>query len=176
MFTTNQIENLYITREEHKYTDEIYEFLKNIPDRESGFINPFRNLSEEQFKEIGINIIRNMNYLSFTTPNQKSISTFFLWLDNKVIGMYHVLHELTEEIRNTDGHIAYTIRKEYRKKGYATKGLALVLEEAKKIVVEDEILMHTTKDNIASLKVQLNNGATIYKETDTDYFTKIKIK
>ena len=51
-----------------------------------------------------------------------------------------------------------------------------LLKESKNIIKETEVYMHTTKDNQASLKVMLNNGAYIAKETETDYFTRIKIK
>ena len=50
------------------------------------------------------------------------------------------------------------------------------IEEAKKIVKEDELYLHTTKNNKASLKVMLNNGAYIKEETAVDYFVRIKIK
>ncbi|WP_080440879.1 GNAT family N-acetyltransferase, partial [Enterococcus faecium] len=62
----------------------------------------------------------------------------------------------------------------YRKKGYATQGLALVLQEAKKIGI-DEALLSVNKKNLGSLKAQQKNGAAIYREDEKEYYTKIKL-
>ena len=104
------------------------------------------------------------------------IYTYFLWIDNNIVGMYHILSRLTEDQKRKDGHISYTILKEYRGKGYASKGLSLLIEEAKKIIPEEEIYMHTTINNPASLKVMLNNNAYIVKNDEFGIFTRIKIK
>ncbi len=41
-------------------------------------------------------------------------------------------------------------------------------------IPEDEIYMSVHKDNPASLKVQLKNGAYIHHENDKEYYTRIK--
>jgi predicted acetyltransferase len=104
------------------------------------------------------------------------MTTYYLWLDNTIIGIFTVIHELNEHQRERDGHIAYAVLREYRGKGYASEGLRLVIEDAKNYIKEDEIYLHTTRDNQASLKVMLNNGAYIAKENEFEYFTRIKIK
>ena len=73
------------------------------------------------------------------------------------------------------GHIGYGIRKEYRGRGYATAALSLALDEARKIVPEDEIYRSVRKDNPASLKVQLRNGARVDYESGEEYFTRIPL-
>ena len=85
-------------------------------------------------------------------------------------------HISEEEQKNQDGHISYTILKEYRGKGYGTKGLNLMIEEAKTIIPEDEIYMHTTINNPASLKMMINNNAYIVRNDEFGIFTRIKIK
>lgn len=60
-------------------------------------------------------------------------------------------HKLNETLRNGAGHIGYGISPNYRKKGYATQGLALVLQEAKKIGI-DEALLSVNKKILAVLK------------------------
>ena len=89
------------------------------------------------------------------------------------VGIFNLRHYLNDALRNGAGHIGYGIRKEYRGKGYASAGLALVLEEARKIVPEDEICFSVNKDNPASLKVQLKNGARIDHEDEKEYYTRI---
>ena len=74
--------------------------------------------------------------------------------------------------------MAQKLRKEHRGKGYGTKGPALTLEVARKILPEDEICLRVLKSNIPSFKVISNNlyfhlsnvKFTIY-EYSGDYFT-----
>ena len=61
-----------------------------------------------------------------------------------------------------------------RGKGYGTKGLALTLEIAKRIVPEEEIYLRVNKDNLASQKVMQNNGAYKTGEDESHYFMRIR--
>ena len=167
---------LYIKKLNYDDAEEEYNFLSKVPYLEKGYKNVYYNIPKEQFREQCLDLHINLSYLTEPKGMILPMTTYFLWLDDKIIGIYHVIHELNEYQRNRDGHIAYEIHKDYRGQGYASKGLALVLEEAKKYVKESEIYMHTTKDNPESLKVMLKNGAYIAKETENDYFTRIKIK
>ncbi len=66
------------------------------------------------------------------------------------------------------------MRKEHRGKGYGTKGLALTLEVARKIVPEDEIFLRVLKSNIPSFEVICRNGGYIAGEDETHYLLRIK--
>ena len=90
------------------------------------------------------------------------------------VKIFNLRHKLNESLRNGAGHIGYGISPDYRKKGYATQGLALVLQEAKKLGI-DEALLSVNKQNLGSLKAQQKNGATIYREDEKEYYTKIKL-
>ena len=92
------------------------------------------------------------------------------------VGIFNLRHCLNDALRNGAGHIGYGIRKEYRGQGSASAGLALALEEARKIVPEEEIYFSVHKDNPASLKVQLKNGARIHHEDEKEYYTRIPKK
>ena len=65
---------------------------------------------------------------------------FFLWDDEKIVGLFRVRHYLTPALANGGGHIGYGIKKEFRGKGYASEGLRLTIEKAWHIIKEDEIL------------------------------------
>ena len=54
---------------------------------------------------------------------------------------------------------ARSISKEFRGKGYGSEGLKLTIEIAKEIVPEEEIYLRVNKDNTASQKVMIKNGA-----------------
>ena len=58
-------------------------------------------------------------------------------------------------------------------KGYGTQGLKLTIDKAKSIILEEEIYLRVNKDNIASQKVMLNNGAYIAGEDEAHLFMRI---
>ena len=151
--------------------DKECEFIKKVPFLENGFGNFFYPVLTESNKVI-MNYVLNLNYSVESIP----IYTYFLWNNDEIVGMYHILERLTEHQKNTDGHVSYTILKEYRNKGYGTKGLALLVEEAKSIIEEDEIYMHTTINNPQSLTVMTNNNAYIIRNDEYGIFTRIKVK
>lgn len=99
---------------------------------------------------------------------------FFLWDDDVIVGLFRIRHYLCEALIHGAGHIGYGIKKEYRGRGYASEGLKLTIEKAWTIIPEDEIYMSVHKDNPASLKAQMKNGAYIHHEDDVEYYTRIK--
>lgn len=93
-------------------------------------------------------------------------STF--WLvdgENKVLGAVNIRHRLTDRLRNAGGHIGYGIRPSERQKGYVTKLLQLSLVEARKLGIE-EVLVVCDADNTASEKTIIKNGG----KPDKDYY------
>ena len=99
---------------------------------------------------------------------------FFLWDDEKIVGLFRVRHYLTPALANGGGHIGYGIKKEFRGKGYASEGLRLTIEKAWHIIKEDEIYMSVHRDNMASLRVQVKNGAYIHHQDEKEFYTRIK--
>ena len=63
---------------------------------------------------------------------------YYLWDEQVLVGEYRIRHYLTEALKVGAGHIGYSIKKEFRGKGYGTKGLGMVLDVAREIVPEDE--------------------------------------
>lgn len=154
---------------------EEYKVIKNIPAYETGFENKYYNVSEDEFKNKVISkLLANSEGKELENgyvPN----TYFFLWNDDKIVGLFKIRHYLNEHLIKGAGHLGYAILAEHRQKGYATRGLKLAIEKCKNIIKEDEIYMSVYKDNIASLKVMLSNGAYIVDETDSEYLTRIKI-
>ena len=99
---------------------------------------------------------------------------YYLWDGDCIVGEFRIRHCLTEALRSGAGHIGYSIRKESRGKGYGTAGLKLTIQIAREIVPEDEIYLRVKKDNIASQKVMLNNGAYFAYEDEEHYFMRIR--
>ena len=94
-----------------------------------------------------------------------SDSTFWL-VDNqhRVLGATNIRHQLTEYLYNAGGHIGYGIRPLERWKGYATKLLELSLIEAKKLGIND-VLVVCDAGNVGSERTIIKNGG----RPDTDY-------
>ncbi len=83
--------------------------------------------------------------------------------DGRLIGMIDIRHRLNDYLLDFGGHIGYSVRKSERQQGYATEMLALALAECVKLNIY-KILITCDKDNIASAKTIINNGAKLENE------------
>lgn len=166
---------LYLKAVNIEDIEKEYLFTTEQPADENGFTNKYEGVSREEFEKVVLPRLIN-NSKGIDLPEGHVPGTeFFLWEDDEIVGLFRIRHELNDFLREGAGHIGYGIKKEYRGKGYATKGLALTIEKAKEIIKEDEIYMSVHKDNPASLQVQLKNGAYIHHEDDKEYYTRIKL-
>lgn len=85
-------------------------------------------------------------------------STYWLIDQNdRILGAVNIRHRLTEKLFQTGGHIGYGIRPSERRRGYATKLLALSLEIVKELGIS-KVLVTCDESNIGSEKTILNNG------------------
>ena len=152
---------IYLKKINFEDRKEEYLFIKRLPEDENGFLNPFYNESEDSFyKAIIPRLINYSNGINLA-PLKVPETYFFLWDDNKIVGLFKVRHYLDENLVISGGHVSYGILKEYRNMGYATTGF--------------DIHMSLHKNNYYSLKVMLNCGAYVYSETENEYLTKIKL-
>lgn len=167
---------LYLKALNKEDAEKEWAFITLLPEDENGFQNKCYGITLYEFRNFYI-----PNHIAFSkgcnipeghVPN----TDYFLWDDDKIVGLFRLRHYLNNILRHSSGHIGYCIKKEYRGKGYATKGLSLLIEIAKKIIREDEIYFSVQKQNLASLYVQLRNGAYIHHEDEKEYYTRIKIR
>lgn len=166
---------IYLKEANIEDAEKEYQFLKDTPANENGFENKYYNFSYEDFMNDALPQMIKFSK-GIDLPNGYVPETFyFLRDDNNIVGLFKIRHCLTDSLRNGAGHIGYGINKNYRGKGYATKGLALAIEKAKDIIKENEIFMSVHINNPASLNVQLNNGAYIHHSDENEYYTRIKI-
>lgn len=165
---------LFLRKTNFEDIEEEYRFLSKMPSA-NGFENEYENLPRENFEkhiQALIDHSEGKNLKEGYVPD----TYFFLWDDNKIVGVFKLRHYLNEWLKNNAGHLGYGILPEESGKGYASRGLALLKEEAKKIIKEKEIYLAVHKDNLASLKAQQKNGAYIVKEDENEYYTRIKIQ
>lgn len=166
---------LSITAIHQDHLETIYHFLQELPP-ENGFMNDHYGISFEDFKNIHFKtLIQSSKGIEFREGYVPQ-TYYFLWFNSQIVGLFKVRHFLNDHLREGSGHIGFGILPKFRGNGFATKGLKLIIEEVKPWIYEDEIYMSCYKNNPASLKVQLANGATIHHENSDHYFTRIKIR
>ncbi len=165
---------LYLKPANFKDIQQEYDVITHLPENENGFTNDHSNCTFEAFQNqilpAMIDASKGMNLKPGFVPD----TTYFLWDDDAIVGIFRCRHYLNEWLRNHAGHIGYCVLKPYRGHGYASKGLHLLLEEIKDIVKEEEIYLSCHKDNIASLKTMLKNGGYIHHEDDGEYYVRIQ--
>lgn len=106
-------------------------------------------------KTVRPGLVPSTTYMAISTDN------------NSLIGMIDIRHSLNDYLLNFGGHIGYSIRKSERKKGYATEMLALALKECEKLNIK-KVLLTCDKNNIASAKTMINNGAKLENEVSQE--------
>ncbi|MCK2156477.1 GNAT family N-acetyltransferase [Exiguobacterium sp. 17-1] len=94
---------------------------------------------------------------SEVSPGRVTHSTYWMVDGQRIVGALNFRHDLTENLKLYGGHIGYGIRPSERKKGYATTGLRLVLEEARQRGL-DQVLLTCGVENLASRRVIVANG------------------
>ena len=150
-----------------------WEYISNLPEDENGLTNSFHGVGWEKYKD---EVLPKM--MSYENPIDMPDwfvpqTYYYLWDGECLVGEFRIRHHLTDALKNGAGHIGYSIKKEYRGKGYATKGLELTLEIARTIIPEDEIYLRLLKSNKASLRVMEKNGARCVGEDDEHFFMRI---
>ena len=151
-----------------------WEYTTELPEDENGLTNQYHGITFEDYQGKAlpelISYENPVNMPDWFVPE----TYYYLWDDDQIVGEFRIRHYLTDALRKGSGHIGYSVRKGFRGKGYGTIGLKLTIDEAKKIVPEEEIYLRVNKDNIASQKVMLKNGAYIAGEDDEHFFLRIK--
>lgn len=148
-----------------------YELFMTFEADENGFLNPVYGYDYDKFLE-WIEIKRDWSMGKNLPEGFVPDTTFVLEDEDKYVAIFNLRHCLNDALREGSGHIGYGVGRAYRGKGYATKGLKLAINEARKKDIQ-EIYLSVNKDNTPSLNAQLANGAYIHHEDDTKYFTRI---
>ena len=148
-------------------------FVRDMPEDENGLTNAYHGISREDFRNRAL-----PEMLAFAEgrnlPEGYVPETFFyLWKEDEIIGEFRIRHWLCESLRTGAGHIGQFIAKPFRGKGFGTEGLRLTLEEAHRIVPEEEIYLRVNLDNQASLRVMLKNGGRVAGQDDGHYYVRI---
>ena len=104
-------------------TQKTYALYNTFLKDENGYINNVYGYSYEQFLE-WIEKKRNWSLGKELPENFVADTTFVLADGDNYVGVFNLRHYLNDFLREGPGHIGYCISPAYRRKGYATKGLA----------------------------------------------------
>ena len=148
-------------------------FVRDMPEDENGLTNEWNGVTREDFESRALPVM--LDYMKGKNLPEGYVpeTFFFLWKDDTIVGQFRIRHFLCESLRTGAGHIGYFIAKPFRGKGYGTEGLRLTLQEAARIVPEEEIYLRVNLDNPASLHVMLHNGGRIAGRDKEHYYVRI---
>ena len=90
-------------------------------------------------------------------------STFWLVDDNELIGVTNIRHYLNDRIEYCGGHIGLGVRPAYRGKGLGNMLMKLSIQKLADMGV-NPIHIHCYKNNMASVKVIIDNGGVLDSE------------
>jgi len=153
---------------------EQWKYITLLPANENGLTNPYEGVSFDIYRDSVLPELM-MHENPVHMPDWFVPETYYyLWEDDRLLGEFRIRHYLTEALKTGAGHIGYSIQRDSRGKGYGTKGLALALALAKKIVPEDEIYLRVEKTNLPSFRAICKNGAYVAGEDDLHYLLRIK--
>lgn len=123
---------------------------------------------EDKIKELdnaSNGILENPSFVPYTC---------YVFIESdKIVGVGSIRHHLNEYLEKFGGHIGYSIRPTERKKGYGSKALELLINQAKKMNIE-KILITCNINNIGSKKVIENNNDKFINQIDETLRFEIK--
>jgi len=144
---------------------EFYDMLQQIGPNENGFINRVCGMDYESFPlwlERQVNMAQGIGLADWMVPS----STFWLMDGGVPVGQGNLRHRLTDALRESGGHIGYAVASGQRGKGYGKELLRLLLKEARRMGITEEILVTVNPGNTASRRVAEANGGELRRETE----------
>jgi predicted acetyltransferase len=94
------------------------------------------------------------------------------WLvrnERTILAMSRLRHRLNSSLMKEGGHIGYTVRPPERSKGYGARICAEVIEQARKTLTVDRLLITCDTDNIHSARIIQKNGGVFENEVISDF-------
>ena len=144
---------------------EFYDMLQHIGAKENGFLNsaygiPYADFSAYLTRKV--DMAQGVGLEDWMVP----ASTYWLMADGVPVGQGNLRHRLTSALREAGGHIGYAVASDHRGKGYGRELLRLMLEEARRMGITEEILVTVHPGNIPSRRVAEANGGQLRRETE----------
>lgn len=142
---------------------EVYEMLQRIPP-ENGFLNSCYQMDWAEFPNWlakRVNMAQGIGLEDWQVPS----TTYWLMDDGVPAAMGNLRHRLTDALREAGGHIGYAVDSAKRGRGYGKALLGLMIQEARRMGITEELLVTIHPDNTASRRVAEANGGELRRET-----------
>lgn len=114
-------------------------------------------------------LIEKARLLADTTAElpDGAVHNDLLWIvdDREVVGFFSFRHTLNEWLREAGGHIGYSVRLSRRRRGYASAALALGLDRARAMGLE-QVLITCDDDNVGSARTIERAGGVLQDVSD----------
>ena len=151
---------------------EIYNMLQEIGKNENGFHNKVCGVSYDEYENwLRREFAIDNGELEYWMVPQTS---YWLYDNEKPIGYGRVRHYLNDALQKTSGHIGYAIRRSERGQGYGNLILSLLLDECKKLGIED-VQISANTDNIPSNRVIIKNGGRLIRTESNKNFYIVRL-
>ena len=147
---------------------DVYKLLQDIPKNENGFQNGCNGLSYDEYKKWLIrsdNIASGVGLEDWMAPQ----TIYWLYVDDKPVGMGKLRHRLTDKLKEEGGHCGYAIASAERQKGYGKLLLNKMIDEARGLSI-DRLLITVSNHNLPSIKVAVGNGGIIERTSDVRHY------
>lgn len=143
---------------------DVYDMLQRIGPNENGFINKAHGIPYTDFPAY---LAKNADMARGIGLEDWMVSAGTYWLmdGDTPIGQGNLRHCLTDALREAGGHIGYAIDPLRRGQGCGRVLLGLLLEEARRTGITEEILVTIHPGNTASRRVAEACGGELRRET-----------
>lgn len=160
--------NLYLKKIELEDKEVVLDYIKELVEYGSTMDGLWYEDSETY--ELMVENLKRHEKYTFSNYEQDDTPCFQYLLfrkeDEKMVGAVSIRPYLTKRLDETfGGNIGYSIRPTERRKGYATLGLKLAVENCREINPGADIILCCNKDNIGSRKTIIKNGGILIEET-----------
>lgn len=140
------------------FGDNVLHLLHDI-EPNNGFLNNEYSLSSNDFSQHLVSLINHSKGINLP-EGWVPYSTYWLFVNEKPVGVSRLRHTLNDYLKELGGHIGYAIGKNERKKGYGSEILRLTIEKAVGMNI-NKLLLTCTSSNFGSQKVIKKNGGLL---------------
>ena len=153
---------------------DIYRFLQELPADENGFINSAAGKNFEEYQFWLQNVVANSAQEGIVDGWKVPQSTYWLFLNNRPIGYGKIRHFLTDNLKETGGHIGISIHPHFRANGYGKAFIGLLKPECQELGIS-ELLCTIKNQNKASIQTALACGGVIDRVTEARHYITIAL-
>lgn len=146
-----------------EYKQQVLEYKKEFIDNGDDLAGTSYLRDYDSYEQWLDFILDNEQYSTKHTEVTANVLLAITEEDNRLIGIINIRHTLNEYLYNYGGHIGYSVKRDERKKGYATQMLKSALDICKNIGLK-KVLLTCNADNITSTKTIKKCGGILENE------------